>query len=164
MPPEALFDIKKVDCSRVVVDLDGIRRINPQRYEFEQLTAIVALMPEHHLIIGYRDVRHDEFWVRGHMPGFPLMPGVLICEVAAQLAGYYTKSQHLMGGDFIAFGGMDHVRFRGPVRPGDRLIMMSQATKVNRRQVVSDVQGFVGESMVFQGSIIGMPFVPQGDP
>ena len=89
MPPVALVDPATIDTSRVLVDREGIRRGNPQRFEMEQLTAIVAIDPEKHLIIGYKDVEPDEFWVRGHMPDYPLMPGVLMCEAAAQLSSYY---------------------------------------------------------------------------
>ena len=85
MPPVALVDPATIDTSRVLADGEAIRRGNPQRFEMEQLTAIVFLDQADHLIIGYKDVRDDEFWVRGHMPGYPLMPGVMMCEAAAQL-------------------------------------------------------------------------------
>jgi 3-hydroxyacyl-[acyl-carrier-protein] dehydratase len=163
MPPEALFDVRTLDCSRVLADLEGIRKVNLQRFEMEHLTAILHVDPSQHLVIGYKDVRDDEFWARGHMPGYPLMPGVIMCEAVAQLSSYYCRSQGLIGGDFVAFGGMDNVRFRGPVRPGDRLILIAKATKVHRRQIVSSTQGFVGATMVFQGEIIGVPFATKGE-
>ena len=52
---------------------------------------------------------------------------------------------------------MEDVRFRGPVRPGDRLVLVSKALKVNRRQTVFETQGFVGNNMVYHGRIIGVP-------
>src|SRR5439155_1423154 len=80
--------------------------------------AIVLLDPENHRIVGYKDVRADEFWVRGHMPGMPLLPGVLMCEAAAQLCSYYIMTQGLMGeGNIVGFGGLENVRFRAAVRP-----------------------------------------------
>jgi 3-hydroxyacyl-[acyl-carrier-protein] dehydratase len=159
MPPAALFDLRQLDLRKVLVDLEGIRKVNPQRYEMEQLTAIVHVDPQEHLIVGYKDVSDTEFWCRGHMPGFPLMPGVLICEAAAQLCAYYCRSNGLLAqGDFIAFGGMENVRFRGPVRPGDRLVLVAKAIKIHRRQILSAVQGYVGQTMVFQGEILGVPF------
>src|SRR6059058_1566051 len=103
MPPEPLIDPTGFDLSHVVADLEAIREVNPQRFEMEQLTAIVLVKPEQHLIVGYKDVREDEFWVRGHMPDYPLLPGVLMCEAAAQLCSYYTVSQGLLKGDFIGF-------------------------------------------------------------
>lgn len=121
----------------------------------EQITAIILVEPESHLIVGYKDVGEDEFWVRGHMPDYPIMPGVMLCEVAAQMASYY--SHDLAGpGRFIGFGGMEEVRFRGQVRPGDRLVMVAKATRLHPRQTIFDAQGFVGDQMVFHGRIIGL--------
>jgi 3-hydroxyacyl-[acyl-carrier-protein] dehydratase len=157
MPPEAILDVSQVDLSRVVADREQIRRHNPQRFEMEQLDAIVLLDQERQIAVGYKDVRPDEFWVRGHMPGYPLMPGVLICEAAAQLGSYYVSACNLLAGDFLGFGGMENVRFRGAVKPGDRLVFVGRMAKYHRRQVVLNVQGFVGTSMVFHGDIIGVP-------
>jgi 3-hydroxyacyl-[acyl-carrier-protein] dehydratase len=157
MPPVALVDPATIDTSRVIADREAIRLGNPQRFEMEQLTAIVHLNADEHLIIGYKDVEPDEFWVRGHMPGYPLLPGVLMCEAAAQLASFYCHVINLTEGSFIGFGGMENVRFRGQVRPGDRLVLVSKATKVHRRQTVFETQGFVGSNMVYHGRIIGVP-------
>jgi 3-hydroxyacyl-[acyl-carrier-protein] dehydratase len=125
----------------------------------QQLTAIVYCDNVQHIVAGYKDVGSDEFWVRGHMPGYPLLPGVLMCEAAAQLCGYYIVTHGLMQGDFIAFGGMEDVRFRSPVRPGDRLVLIGKATKLNRRQSIFNVQGFVGSAMAFHADILGVPLV-----
>jgi len=157
MPPAALVDPAAIDTSRVLVDREGLRQGNPQRFEMEQLTAVVSIDPDQHRIIGYKDVGPDEFWVRGHVPGYPLMPGVLMCEAAAQLCSYYCYVIKIVQDGFLGFGGMEDVRFRGPVRPGDRLVLVSQAIKVNRRQTVFETQGFVGTNMVYHGRIIGVP-------
>ena len=99
MPPAAHLDLAQIDFGRVLVDQEGIRRVNPQRFEMEHLNAIVHLDPAHHLVAGYKDVRPDEFWVRGHMPDYPLLPGVLVCEAAAQLCSYYCVTYKLLQGD-----------------------------------------------------------------
>jgi 3-hydroxyacyl-[acyl-carrier-protein] dehydratase len=161
MPPEIHFNPAHLDLNRVLADQDAIRRVNPQRYEMEQLTAIVHIDPAQHLIAGYKDVRHGEFWVRGHMPDYPLMPGVLMCEAAAQLCSYYVVTQGLLQGDFIGFGGMENVRFRSPVRVGDRLVLVGKGLRLNRRQTIFSVQGFVGSTMVFHAEIIGLPLLRQ---
>jgi len=148
-----------LDCNRVLAGRAEIERVNPQRFEMEQLTAIVHVDSSQHLIVGYKDVTADEFWVRGHMPDYPLMPGVLMCEAAAQLCSYYIMTNGLTQGDFLGFGGMENVRFRGPVRPGDRLILIAKGTKMHRRQTIFNVQGFVGSIMVFHADIIGVPLV-----
>lgn len=157
MPPELHFDPANLDLSRVEADKEGIRKLLPQRFEMEQLDAIVFLDGHNALIVGYKDVRADEFWVRGHMPGFALMPGVLMCEAAAQLCSYYVSAKKISDGDFVGFAGLENVRFRGMVRPGDRLVLVAKGVKIHRRQTIFNVQAFVGTTMVFHGDIIGVP-------
>jgi 3-hydroxyacyl-[acyl-carrier-protein] dehydratase len=161
MPPDIHINPSELDLSRVLAGRAEIELVNPQRYEMEQLTAIVYVDPGQHLIAGYKDVTAEEFWVRGHMPDYPLMPGVLMCEAAAQLCSYYIMTNGLTQGDFLGFGGMENVRFRGPVRPGDRLLLIAKGTKMHRRQTIFNVQGFVGPTMVFHADIIGVPLVRQ---
>jgi len=153
------MDPTSLDLNRVVVDQEGIRQTNPQRLHMEQLNAIVYVDDKKHIIAGYKDVRPDEFWVSGHLPGYPLMPGVLMCESAAQLCSYYTTTHGFARGDFIGFGGLENVRFRGQVRPGDRLVLIGKATRLDRRQTIFNVQGFVGGKMVFEGNVIGVPLM-----
>ena len=81
-----ILDLSEYDLNHVVADIEEIRRYNPQRYEMEQLTAICYEDREQTVCVGYKDLTEDEFWVRGHMPGMPLMPGVIMCEAAAQVA------------------------------------------------------------------------------
>ena len=158
MPPQLHFDPAGLDLSNVVADREAIRAVNPQRFEMEQLTAIVHVDTTQELLAGYKDVRADEFWARGHMPGAPLLPGVLMCEAAAQLCSFYiVKYSGLLRDGFIGFGGIENVRFRAPVRPGDRLVLVAKALKLHRRQCVFDVQGFVGSTMAFHAQIIGVP-------
>jgi 3-hydroxyacyl-[acyl-carrier-protein] dehydratase len=124
----------------------------------EQLSAILMIDESQNLAVGYKDVTKEEFWITGHMPGFPLMPGVILCECAAQLAGFYARKYNLLGGDYLGFGGMDDVRFRHPVFPGCRLLLMAKVTKIRKhRRAEYDFQGFVNDRMVFSGSMIGVP-------
>ena len=156
MPPAPLVDPSTIDTSRVLVDREMIHRFNPQRFEMEQLTAIVFIDEEQKLIIGYKDVSADEFWVRGHMPNYPLLPGVLMCEAAAQLSSYYCRHANLLESGFVGFGGLEDVRFRGVVRPGDRLVLVSKVIRLHRRHSIFEVQGFVGTNMVFHGRVLGV--------
>jgi 3-hydroxyacyl-[acyl-carrier-protein] dehydratase len=161
MPPEAIFDLSQVDLSHVLVDREGIRQYNPQRFEMEQLDAIVYMDAENKVIVGYKDVRPDEFWVRGHMPDYPLMPGVLMCEAAAQLCSYFVHRYKLVGGDFLGFQGLENVRFRSSVHPGDRLVLVSKMIRIHPRQTSCTVQGYVKNTMVFNGDILGVPLFRQ---
>ncbi len=159
MPPQALYDFSQFNYAKPLFDIDQIRKVNPQRHEMEQLTGIVYLDQENHGLVGFKDITDDEFWVQGHMPGFPLMPGVILCECAAQLAGFYSRKFNIVGaGDYMGFGGMNSVRFRAPVFPGCRLIICARATRIRvKRRAEFQFQGFVNDKMVFEGEMIGVP-------
>jgi len=159
MPPPLLVDPSKLADMKVLADRDSIRNYNPQRFEMEQLDAIVHLDTNQQLIIGFKDVVENEFWVRGHMPGYPLLPGVLMCEAAAQLSSFYCAKTNQTNGDFVGFGGMEEVRFRQPVKIGQRLFLVGKALKLTRRQVVFNVQGFVDSTLVFHANIIGIALI-----
>lgn len=158
MPPQLIYDLSTFDFEHPLFDIEEIRKVNPQRFEMEQLTAILHVDVEGNGLIGYKDITPNEFWVRGHMPDFPLMPGVILCECAAQLAGFYARKYELLQGDFLGFGGMEDVRFRAPVFVGDRLLIMARLTSLRKgRRAEFDFQGLVKDKMVFSGRMIGVP-------
>jgi len=96
--------------------------------------------------------------VRGHMPEFALMPGVIMCEVAAQLASYFTIKNRIMNeAATMGFAGLDKVRFRGMVRPGDRLVMQVKLITVRSILITAEFIGLVGEDIVCEGIIKGVP-------
>ncbi len=162
MPPQPLYDISHLDLDKPLMNINDIRKVNAQRHEMEQLTAVVLIDRENHGIVGYKDVTENEFWVTGHMPGFPIMPGVILCECAAQLASFYAKKFDILGGDYLGFGGMNEVRFRAPVYPGSRLVLMVKATRIRpHRRAEFALQGFVGDKLVFHGEMIGVPLLKQ---
>lgn len=155
---DLIVDPAKIDYTQVVADLEAIRRYNRQRDAMEQLTAIVYDDPEMNLCVGYRDTSAEDFWVAGHMPDMPLLPGVLMCEAAAQLCSFHTCRHDLLGCEVVGFGGLDKVRFRDTVLPGDRLTIVSQITKLRRgRMIVSRFQEFVETRLVCEGEIRAVP-------
>ena len=152
-----IVDPAEIDLSHVVADKEEIRKYNPQRSDMEQIDAVVVEDPERSICIGYKDVKAEEFWVAGHMPEMPLMPGVLMCEAAAQLASYFTLKNDLLGAQLIGLGGMDEIRIRGRVVPGDRLVIVLQESRVRRGAlIVCRFQGFVREQLVIEGKIMGV--------
>lgn len=156
MPPKPLIDLGAVDLSRVIAGPEQIRQYNQQRHEMEHLDGILHFDLEEGVAVGFKDVREDEFWVRGHIPGRPLLPGVLICEAVAQLCSYYYKKA-IETDRFLGFGGMEGVKFRGTVVPGERLILVARKVDVRPRRAVFNCQGFVDGRMVYEATITGLP-------
>jgi len=156
MPPKPLLDLATVDLAAVVAGPDEIRLVNKQRYEMEHLNAVIHLDLDEGVAVGFKDVRDDEFWVRGHIPGRPLLPGVIMCEAAAQLCSFYFH-RAITTEKFLGFGGMDGVKFRRAVVPGERLILVARSRKISQRRAVFDCQGYVGDARVFEATIVGMP-------
>jgi 3-hydroxyacyl-[acyl-carrier-protein] dehydratase len=157
MPPQTLYDISNIDLNRIVYDQEEIRRCIPQRGDMEMLDAIVHAKPEQGEIIGYKDVRDNEFWVEGHIPGRPLFPGVLMVEAGAQLASFYCRKFLDIKG-FIGFGGVDNVKFRGQVVPGQRLYIVGLKLWYRHHRICCDVQGLVDGARVFEAQITGVEF------
>lgn len=157
MPPPLLLDITEFDLENPLYTREQIYEILPHRHEFMQLDAIVHLDTERGEAVALRDVRDDEFWVRGHIPSRPIMPGVLMIEAAGQLASFLSAKSLDLGGRFVGFGGVDKVKFRDSVAPNSRLLILGKATEIRPRRVVCATQILVGKKMVFEGIITGMP-------
>ena len=154
MPPQLLYDISGIDLNAIAFDQDAIRECNPQRGDMEHLNAIVYADGSQGKILGYKDVRADEFWVPGHIPGRPLLPGVIMIEAGAQLASFYTRKFVGWKG-FIGFGGAEDIRFRQPVAPGCRMYLIGLKLWERHRRVCCKVQGIVNGNQVFEASILG---------
>ncbi len=153
-----LVDFSEFDPTNIIATIDDIRAKNPQRAEMEQLTAIVFEDVSTNRCVGYKDITDGEFWVNGHMPGMPLMPGVIMLEAMAQMCSFFVQKYDLLGSEMVGFGGLNDVRFRGPVVPGDRLFLLCQLTKVRRgRMIVCQFQGVCNDKLVVDGELKGIP-------
>lgn len=156
MAPPLLFDVSTVDFDRVLFDAPAIEAVNPHRGAMRMIDAVVHDEPEHIRIVAYKDVRDDEFWVPGHIPGRPVFPGVLMIEAAAQCASFVSM-RRFPDMDFMGFVGVEGVKFRGQVRPGDRFVILCQGTELRPRRCVCQTQGLVNGNLVYEGRITGMP-------
>jgi 3-hydroxyacyl-[acyl-carrier-protein] dehydratase len=155
MPLQLLYDISGIDLSRLVCDQEEIRRYNPHRGHMEHLNGVVYAAPEIKQIIGYKDVRADEFWVEGHIPGRPILPGVIMIEAGAQLASFFTKRYFNWKG-FVGFGGLDDVKFRAQVTPPCRMYIVGLKLWERHHLVNCKVQGLVDGNLCFEATITGM--------
>jgi len=154
---QLILDPSQYDLNHVIADIHEIRRYNRQRFEMEQLTAIVYEDLDKAICVGYKDLGPNEFWARGHMPGRPLMPGVIMCEAAAQLASYYTQKYRLMKTPVVGFGGLKDVRFRGVVQPGERFVVVARLLKIRSSILTCEFQCLVRDNMVCEGVLMGIP-------
>lgn len=156
MAPTLLFDLAQYDLDQVVQDVAFIESINPHRGDMRLLDGVIWEDIPTSQAIAYKDIRDDEFWVPGHIPGRPIFPGVLMVEAAAQLASYLTL-RLFPELDFLGFAGVDEVKFRGQVVPGDRLHILIHGTNMKPRRSICTAQGVVGNRLVFEAKITGMP-------
>jgi 3-hydroxyacyl-[acyl-carrier-protein] dehydratase len=155
MPPQLLFDISGLDLSRILWDQEEVRQCNPQRGAMEQLDGIIYADRDLGRILGFKDIRTDEFWVAGHIPGRPLYPGVMMIEAGAQIAGLYTR-KFIGWKGFIGFGGVDGCKFRTQVTPPARMYVLALKLWERHHRVCCAVQGVVNGTVCFEANIIGL--------
>ncbi|GEM_PF-621450 len=112
-----------------LLDIEDIRALLPHRYPFLLVDRVLELRPGESAV-GLKNVTINEPFFTGHFPGQAVMPGVLICEAMAQLAGLMILSMPEHTGKFAYIAKMDNVRFRIPVVPGDALIIEANLVKI----------------------------------
>lgn len=157
MSLKPIIDLRDIDLSLVAADQRSIAQILPHRGDMLMLDRIVWHDGGYDHALAVKEVTENEFWVPGHIPGYALMPGVLMVEAGAQLSSwmYYRRS----GKDWFAgFTRIENTTFRGQVLPGDTLLLMSECLKYHEKRFVSRVQGWVNETPVFETKITGMAF------
>lgn len=111
-----------------VLDIEAIRKILPHRYPMLLVDRIVELEPDR--IVGIKNVTANEPFFNGHFPDFPVMPGVLIVEAMAQVAGVLVlKEIPDRANKAVLLASVDSAKFRRPVVPGDQLRMEMKVRK-----------------------------------
>ena len=129
--------------------------MNPQAGDMRQLDYIAYVSDDKQTAVGIKNVKEDEFWITGHIPGRPIYPGVLMIEAAAQISSvlYHlnAESNHFMG-----FTRCDNCSFRDQVLPGNTLALVSIIRKFQRRRFGCDAQGVVDGKFIFEVQITGM--------
>ena len=117
-----------------MMDIQDIFQLLPQRYPILLVDRVTDLQPGK-VITGYKNVSINEPYFNGHFPGKPIMPGVLILEAMAQMAGILglrTSGRRPSDGYIYLFCGADNVRFKRQVLPGDRLDLRAEAGAFKR--------------------------------
>lgn len=152
---EPLFDLDSVDLSGLALSREDLEKWNPHRGDIVQLDGVVWHAPTFTRAVGIKRVRNDEFWVSGHFPGHPVMPGVLMIEAGAQLASYLFYARR--GEPCIAgFTRIEETVFRNPVLPGQTLHILCEEVRYRPRRFISEIQGIVDGKVAFYSKITGM--------
>lgn len=148
-----------IDLSRRLHSKDEIERVIPHRGAMSLLDAIVWESSDYTQAIALMRVRSDEFWVAGHFPARPMLPGVLMIEAGAQLA-CYLYCRRRPEPKVVAFLRIENAVFRQSVSPGEDLFIVCKEVKISSRRFISDVQGLIGagagERIAFDARISGM--------
>lgn len=155
MASELLLNLDDFDLTQVAISAKELDTYLPQCGDMRQIDNIVWVNDEASLCISVKNVRDDEFWVPGHIPGRPLYPGVLMIEAAAQASSvlYRLKAKNKI---FVGFTRCNNVVFRGQVVPGDTLHIITHEVEFKMRRFVADNQGLLNGQLVFEARVVGM--------
>lgn len=129
-----------------------IQEIIPHRYPFLMVDRIIEL-EEGKRAVGIKNVSGNEPFFQGHFPGHPIMPGVLIMEALAQVGAVVILKLPAYTGYLALFAGLDNVKFRGQVIPGDQLRLEVELIKSRKTFGVAQGKAYVGEELVAEGTL-----------
>ena len=129
-----------------------IQEIIPHRYPFLMVDRIIEL-EEGKRAIGIKNVSSNEPFFQGHFPGNPIMPGVLIMEALAQVGAVVILKMPEYAGHLALFAGLDDVKFKRQVIPGDQLRLEVELIKFRKTFGVAQGRAYVGEAMVAEGTL-----------
>ena len=137
------------------LDIMAIMRRLPHRYPFLLIDRILKIVPGEE-IVALKNVTMNEPFFQGHFPARPVMPGVLIMEALAQAGG--VLASEIRGpdkqGEIIYFMGMDAVRFRKPVVPGDQLMLEARVIKMRSRVAKMAGRALVDGQLVAEAELM----------
>jgi beta-hydroxyacyl-ACP dehydratase FabZ len=138
-----------------VLDILAIMQRLPHRYPFLLIDRVLRIVPGEE-IVALKNVTINEPFFQGHFPIRPIMPGVLIVEALAQAGGVLANETRRSEGPagLIYFMGIDSVRFRKPVVPGDRLILEARLLKLRARAAKMAGRALVDDQLVAEAELM----------
>ena len=140
--------------SQEIMPVETIRGLLPHRYPFALVDRIIEQVPGKSAT-GIKNVTINEPHFQGHFPEKPIMPGVLIIEALAQVGGIIVTQVPDVPEGLFVFAGIDKVRFRRPVVPGDQLILKAELLSIRRRRFGKiQAEAFVGDKLAASGELM----------
>ncbi|MEG0283599.1 MAG: 3-hydroxyacyl-ACP dehydratase FabZ [Erysipelotrichales bacterium] len=137
----------------MILDSNQIQEIIPHRYPFLLVDKVNEISLEDNKIVALKNVSANEMQFMGHFPQYHLMPGVLIVEALAQTGAILLLSKEEYKGKLAMFAGIDKIRFKGEVRPGDTLILKANLIKLKGFIGIASVEASVDNKVVVSGEI-----------
>jgi len=134
------------------LDTEAIHKILPHRYPFLLVDKIIKL--EDKYAVGIKNVSINEHFFQGHFPGRPVMPGVLIVEALAQVAGVLMLSKKENQGKMAYFMSVDKVKFRKAILPGDQLRLEVEVIKVKTKTGQVHTKALVEDKIVAEADLM----------
>jgi 3-hydroxyacyl-[acyl-carrier-protein] dehydratase len=143
------------NAAQAPMDIKDILAILPHRYPFVMVDRILELEEGKH-IVGLKNVTINEPFFHGHFPGEPVMPGVLILEGMAQVGALlaYRSIPEAIGAKLVYFAGLDAVRFRKVVRPGDQVIYRLEIIKLKAKLSKMAGKAYVDDQLVAEAELM----------